>query len=230
MGSVALWRGIRDVNPEEPVESDLVPRVTVAERDRTPGTSFLSVSSVAGISIWIGAIGVMSCNRKSYDPVPNAVPGRFSVSGLDGCVVVPLRGGNGDRGRDVIVSFRDRSVGGAVADLTVPSLKSCSKGCSVVALLVGRGVGGPDIEPRFPCPWEVLRKGRVWIVSVGEDGSTGRSKTEVGERNFSSVDKGITISENEVSKSQAMTSSWSRSGSFSSLLTALPLRLDIMMD
>lgn len=230
MGSVALWRGIRDVNPEEPVESDLVPRVTVAERDRTPGTSFLSVSSVAGISIWIGAIGVMSGNRKSYDPVPNPVPGRFSVSGLDGCVVAPLRGGNGDRGRDVIVSFRDRNVGGAVADLTVPSLKSCSKGCSVVALLVGRGVGGPDIEPKIPCPWEVLRKGRVWIVSVGDDGSTGRSKTEVGERNFSSVDKGITISENEVSKSQAMTSSWSRSGSFSSLLTALPLRLDIMMD
>lgn len=228
MGSVALWRGIRDVNPEEPVESDLVPRVTVAERDRTPGTSFLSVSSVAGISIWIGAIGVMSGHRKSYDPVPNAVPGRFSVSGLDGCVVAPLRGGNGDRGRDVIVSFRDRNV--RSADLTVPSLKSCSKGCSVVALLVGRGVGGPDIEPRFPCPWEVLRKGRVWIVSVGDDGSTGRSKTEVGERNFSSVDKGITIFENEVSKSQAMTSSWSRSGSFSSLLTALPLRLDIMMD
>ena len=218
------------MNPEEPVESDLVPRVTVAERDRTPGTSFLSVSSVAGISIWIGATGVMSGNRKSYDPVPDAMPCRFSMSGLDGCVVAPLRGGNGDRGREVIVSFRDRKVGGAVVDLTVPSLKSCSKGCSVVALLVGSGAGGTGAKARLPCPWEVLRKGRVWIVSVGEDGSAGRSKAEIGDRNFSSVDEGITISENEVSKSQAMTSSWSRSGSLSSLLTALPLRFDIMMD
>lgn len=156
------------------------------------------------------------------------MPGRLSMSGLDGWVAEPLRGGKGDRGRDVTVSFRGRNVGGAVADLIVPSLKSCSKGCSV-ALLVDMG-GTTGADAGFPCPWEVPRKGRVWIVSNVDVCSIGRSNEEVGERNCSSDEGGITTSANEVSKSQAITSSCSKSGSFSSLLTELPLRLDIMMD
>jgi hypothetical protein len=49
MGSVGLCRGARDENPAAPVEPDLASRVTVADRDRGAGGSFLSVSSVAGI-------------------------------------------------------------------------------------------------------------------------------------------------------------------------------------
>lgn len=52
------------------------------------------------------------------------------MSGLVGWVAA-AREGRGETGRDVNVSFRGRSEGGAVADLTVPSLKSCSRGCSV---------------------------------------------------------------------------------------------------
>jgi hypothetical protein len=133
------------------MESDRVPRVTVAERDRPPGGSFLSVSSVAGISICIGAIGVISGSRKSYGAVPKAVLGRCSTSGLDGCVAGPVRGVNGDTGRDVRVSFLDRRAGGAVADRTVPSLKSCSKGCSAAAVFSGTG-SGTGIGARLVCP------------------------------------------------------------------------------
>ena len=51
IGSVALCRGGRDEKPADPVEPDLASRVTVADRDRGAGCSFLSVSSVTGISI-----------------------------------------------------------------------------------------------------------------------------------------------------------------------------------
>ena len=42
------------------------------------------------------------------------------------------RGGKGDIGREVFVSLRVRKTagGGTGEDRTVPSLKSCSKGCS----------------------------------------------------------------------------------------------------
>jgi len=50
MGSAGLCRGGRD-RPEEPAESDLAVRVTVADRDRGAGGSFRNVSSVEGISI-----------------------------------------------------------------------------------------------------------------------------------------------------------------------------------
>ena len=82
----------------------------------------------------------MSGSRRSYCAVPNAVFGRCSISGLDGCAAAPASGGKGDTGREVSVSFLDLITGGAADDRTVPSLKSCSKGCSVddcVAHLTG---------------------------------------------------------------------------------------------
>jgi hypothetical protein len=131
IGSAALCRGIRLGYPADPAESDLVVRVTVADRERAPGGSLRSVSSVAGISICIGAVGAISGRRRSNEVEDTAVPGRESASGVDGCVFSAIRGGRGETGREGRVSFRDRIEGGAVAERTVPSLNSCSSGCSV---------------------------------------------------------------------------------------------------
>jgi hypothetical protein len=159
-----LCRGSLDEKPEDPLESDLAPRVTVAERDLGCGGSFLRVSSVAGISICMGEI---SGSRRSYGPVPKVVFGRCSISGLEGCVVAPTSGGKGETGCEVSVSFLGLIAGGAADGLTVPSLKSCSKGCSATALCcVGR-------EPavRLATPWEGLRSWRVCTVSKDENAS-----------------------------------------------------------
>jgi hypothetical protein len=96
----------------------------------------------------------MSGSRKSYGVVPNAAFGRCSISGLDDCVAAPVSGGKGDTGREVSVSFLDLIAGGALDDRTVPSLKSCSKGCSVAELCCtfnGRG-GGRVPVARFASP------------------------------------------------------------------------------
>ena len=96
----------------------------------------------------------MSGSRKSYGAIPNAMFVRCSISGLDGCVAAPVSGGRGDTGREVTVSFRDLIAGGAVDDRTVPSLKSCSKGCSVAELcgtFNGSG-GGRATVVRFASP------------------------------------------------------------------------------
>lgn len=59
----------------------------------------------------------------------------------------------------------------------------------------------------------------------------GRSTVLIVACDLSSVREGIMTSEYSASKSQAMTSpSLSRSGSFSSLLTELPRRFEIMID
>jgi len=50
IGSEGFCRGGRD-RPEEPAESDLAARVTVADRERGAGGSFRNVSSGGGISI-----------------------------------------------------------------------------------------------------------------------------------------------------------------------------------
>ena len=65
MESAGLCRAILLGNPAEPVESDRPVRVTVADRDRAPGGSFLIVSSVVGISICIGAVEEISGSRMS---------------------------------------------------------------------------------------------------------------------------------------------------------------------
>jgi hypothetical protein len=71
IGSDGLGRGGRE-SPEEPAESDLAERVTVADRDLGAGASFRNVSSGRGISICIGAIGPISGNRRSKGAVPMA--------------------------------------------------------------------------------------------------------------------------------------------------------------
>jgi hypothetical protein len=155
----------------DPVESDRPVRVTVADRDRAPGVSFLSVSSVVGISICIGAVGGISGRRRSYCVIPRAVPGRCSVSGLEGCVVGRLRGGSGETGREGMVSLRERNAGGAMVDLTVPSLKSCSRGCSAaepICTFSGRVDAKVEEALRVVCPYD----GRDCIVSKIDDVSS----------------------------------------------------------
>jgi hypothetical protein len=71
--------------------------------------------------------------------------------------------GKGETGRDGIVSFRGRNVGGAVADLIVPSLNNCSKGCSEeIPPDRGRGGGSTEVDVMVAC--DPLRKGRDWTV------------------------------------------------------------------
>lgn len=69
IGSDGLGRGGRE-SPEEPAESDLALRVTVADRDLGAGASFRNVSSGGGISTCIDAIGTISGNRTSKGAVP----------------------------------------------------------------------------------------------------------------------------------------------------------------
>lgn len=155
IGSVVLCRGIRPGYPADPAESDLAVRVTVADRERTPRESFRRVSSVAGISICMGAVGAISGSRTSNEAVDRAVLGRDSVSGLEGCVLSPARGGKGETGRDGRVSLRDLRAGGAVVERTVPSLNSCSRGCSVAVLCCRvAGIEGiaPDDDTGVDCP------------------------------------------------------------------------------
>jgi hypothetical protein len=214
----------------DPVESDRPARVTVADRDRAPGVSFLSVSSVVGISICIGAVGGISGKRRSYCVIPRAVPGRCSVSGLEGCVVGRLGGGSGETGREGIVSLRERNAGGAVADLTVPSLKSCSRGCSAAepsCKFSGRVDAKVDVALRVVCPYD----GRDCRVSNVDDVSSKKPLLLRDARVFSSGEEDIAISESDVSKSHAITSpSFAWSSSLSSPLTALPPRSEIIMD
>jgi hypothetical protein len=155
----------------DPIESNRPVCVTVADCDHAPGVSFLSLSSIVGISIRIGAVGGISGRQRSYCVIPRAVPGRCSVSGLEGCVVGSLRGGSGETGREHIVSLLERNAGGAVVDLTVPSLKSCSRGCSAaepICIFSGRVDAQVEVALRVVCPYN----GRDCIVSKIDDVSS----------------------------------------------------------
>ena len=99
----------------------------------------------------MGGLGAISGSRMSYGAATNVAVGRCSMSGLDGCIAGPVRGARGETGREVSVSFLDLIAWVVADDRTVPSLKSCSNGCSAVepcCILGGRG-GGKEPAMRF---------------------------------------------------------------------------------